>query len=245
MIAVLWGHPRSLSTALERVVIERGDFAVFHEPFSCLYYSHQKKMAVPHMHKVANHPSNYEDIKSYIFSIADRSAVFIKDMCYHCHDFLIKDEDFLEKIVNTFIIRDPRRSIASHYSINPEVTREEIGYESQYEIFRKVVDLTGKVPPIIDAEDLQKDPDRMVRIYCDTLGVPHIPEALHWEKGHKKEWDMWEEWHVDASQSTEIHSNARRYETTVDNDPRLKSNFEYHQPFYEEMYRHRLVPGTV
>jgi hypothetical protein len=30
--------PRSVSTALERVFVERGDFKVFHEPFSVSYY---------------------------------------------------------------------------------------------------------------------------------------------------------------------------------------------------------------
>lgn len=34
----LWAVPRSVSTALERVFVERGDFKVFHEPFSVSYY---------------------------------------------------------------------------------------------------------------------------------------------------------------------------------------------------------------
>lgn len=34
----LWAVPRSVSTALERVFVERGDFKVFHEPFSASYY---------------------------------------------------------------------------------------------------------------------------------------------------------------------------------------------------------------
>ena len=33
-----WAVPRSVSTALERVFVERGDFKVFHEPFSVSYY---------------------------------------------------------------------------------------------------------------------------------------------------------------------------------------------------------------
>ena len=34
----LWSVPRSLSTAFERVFVERGDFEVLHEPFSASYY---------------------------------------------------------------------------------------------------------------------------------------------------------------------------------------------------------------
>jgi hypothetical protein len=35
----LWAHPRSRSTVLERVFIERGDFEVFHEPFAHMAFS--------------------------------------------------------------------------------------------------------------------------------------------------------------------------------------------------------------
>ena len=44
-ILAIWAHPRALSTALERVFIERGDFAVMHEPFSVVYYLHERQAA--------------------------------------------------------------------------------------------------------------------------------------------------------------------------------------------------------
>src|SRR3712207_7439034 len=34
----LWAVPRSLSTAFERVFVERDDLEVLHEPFSAAYY---------------------------------------------------------------------------------------------------------------------------------------------------------------------------------------------------------------
>ena len=39
----LWAVPRSISTAFERVFVERGDFEVFHEPFSAYYYSTERQ----------------------------------------------------------------------------------------------------------------------------------------------------------------------------------------------------------
>lgn len=44
MIA-LWAHPRSRSTVLERVFIERGDFEVFHEPFAHVAFN--ERSAIP------------------------------------------------------------------------------------------------------------------------------------------------------------------------------------------------------
>ena len=35
-IVPLWSVPRSISTGFERMMIERGDFKVIHEPFSLL-----------------------------------------------------------------------------------------------------------------------------------------------------------------------------------------------------------------
>jgi len=37
-IIALWSIPRSLSTAFERLMMQRGDFKVFHEPFSYFFY---------------------------------------------------------------------------------------------------------------------------------------------------------------------------------------------------------------
>ena len=40
MMVPLWSIPRSVSTGFERMMMERGDFKVIHEPFS--YYFYQK-----------------------------------------------------------------------------------------------------------------------------------------------------------------------------------------------------------
>ena len=42
-IIFLWSHPRSLSTVMQRVMLERGDFRNFHEPFIYTYYVHKRK----------------------------------------------------------------------------------------------------------------------------------------------------------------------------------------------------------
>ena len=41
----LWAVPRSISTAFERVFVERGDFKVFHEPFSASYYYSEERQS--------------------------------------------------------------------------------------------------------------------------------------------------------------------------------------------------------
>jgi hypothetical protein len=41
----LWAVPRSLSTAFERVFVERDDLEVLHEPFSASYYYSEERLS--------------------------------------------------------------------------------------------------------------------------------------------------------------------------------------------------------
>ncbi|MFW5641097.1 MAG: sulfotransferase family protein, partial [Thermodesulfobacteriota bacterium] len=84
-IIALWTHPRSISTALERVMMERGDLKVLHEPFSYLYYVESGKATIPQEYEDPNHPRSYDGIKDFILGHGETKPVFFKDMCAHCH----------------------------------------------------------------------------------------------------------------------------------------------------------------
>src|ERR1700712_4545797 len=100
MIA-LWAHPRSRSTVLERVFIERGDFEVFHEPFSHMAFDEQS--AIPHGNLNCGMPRDYEAIKALLRNTRQRAHVFHKDMAYHCLDRLKADAEFLRGKKNVSI----------------------------------------------------------------------------------------------------------------------------------------------
>ena len=247
-ILALWAHPRSLSTALERVFIERGDLVVMHEPFSALYYMLERRANPAHADFDGTEVADYELIRNGIIRAASQRAICFKEMCYHCHDHLRKDDSFLTRVTNVFLIRDPRQSIASHFALNPDVTCEEIGYETEASIFRRVWELTGDTPLVIAAEDLQQDPAGTMNALCSRIGLEHRPDALNWQPGHCEQWDDWKQWHREVAASSGIHPGRTDYAKTVDNDPRLASYYNYHQPFYEEMRRERLTarqPDTV
>lgn len=241
-IVALWVHPRSLSTPVERIMMERGDFMILHEPTSYVYYVTDQKAANPWQHEDPNHPKTYEEAKKSILSAAEEAPVYFKDMPYHAFDYVMKDDEFLRRTINTFLIREPEKTILSHFTMHPKVNQEEIGYEHQYKLFRKVADLNDNTPPIvIDADDLEDNPDGIMEAYCDALEISFKPESLTWEAGHKKEWDSWKEWHVDASKSIGIQKNMETFDIGIEDVPHLKGFYEYHLPFYEAMYKHRLV----
>lgn len=240
-VYALWTHPRSISTAFERVMIERKDMTILHEPFSYYYYVQQDGATIEQQYVDPEHPTDYPGIKGHIRKSAGDSPVFFKDMCAHCYEALARDEAFLGQLHNTFLIRDPAKAIASYYAMNPDVTLEEVGLKQVCAVFEKVAAMTGEAPVVVDADDLEADPDGIVRAYCRRLGLAFIPEAMSWAPEHQEEWEIWKDWHVDAAQSTGIRKNMERFEVTIDNSDHLKRMYDEVKPFYDRMYRHRVV----
>lgn len=244
-ILALWAHPRSLSTAVERIMIERGDFEVLHEPFSVVYYHTEGRAAAVHADFSETAPSDYESVRDDILRRAQFHPVCFKDMCYHCHDHLLQDDEFLRRMTSVFLIRDPRPTIASHFAKNSHMTNDEIGYEMQAGVFRKVARINGSPPPVISAEELQMNPGAVMSALWIKIGVGERPDALRWSAGHKTEWNTWEEWHREVADSTSIRpasadAGSKKYEHTVENHAGLAEFEQHHRPFYEEMYRHRI-----
>ncbi len=238
-IIALWTHPRSISTAFERVMMERGDLKILHEPFSYLYYVHEAGATITQQYVDPNHPTDYPGIKTHIGSAAKEKPVFFKDMSAHCFNEIFSDEDFLKRLTNTFLIRDPAKAIASYYAMNPDVTVAEVGLEQLCAVYEKASSL-GHGPVVVDADDLEDDPEGVIRSYCRALDIPFIPEALTWDPGQKAEWEIWKDWHKDAAESTGIQKNVETFEVTVENSDHLKRMYEDQLPFYQKMYAKRV-----
>ena len=65
-VIILWAHPRSMSTAIERVMRERGDFDCLHEPFLHYYYIERSAKPLPHFDTEQDHPSSYAETRDMI-----------------------------------------------------------------------------------------------------------------------------------------------------------------------------------
>jgi hypothetical protein len=236
-IIALWSVPRSLSTTAEQVMRQRGDFEIIHQPFGFLYYQDNPKVKSPFPNV-----KTYEDIKNNICSTAKKHDVFFKGMCHFCDEFLT-DIDFIQKLINTFIIRNPAKTILSHYKLNPDVTSLEIGNERQYQLFQRTISL-GKKPIIIDADDLENQPINTIKLYCNVVGIPFIQKALTWKATPGKNWGVGDaaHWYKNIAESTGIKKQTDiDHLATINKNPKLKIFYDYHLPFYQEMYKYRLI----
>jgi hypothetical protein len=239
-IIALWSIPRSVSTAFERMMMERGDFKVIHEPFSYFFYAKEQAATAVGMNVDPKQPQDFEDILTMIKSEAENSPVFFKDMSYHA--ISRATQAFLDNFENTFIIRDPAITLISHYKLNPDFTLTEAGYEEQFKMFEMVNKATGKLPAIVDAEDLIQSPSTVIESYCQKVGIPYIPEALTWPAEFKSEWKTWEQWHLDAAESTGFTKDMETFDFTVQDIPRLTEMYTKCHPYYLELYQLRIQP---
>ena len=226
----LWSSPRSLSSAFCRMMIERGDFTVFHEPFSSL-------VVLGYVMIDDRKISTTDDLAAELVALSRRKPVFVKETTEYRYD-AVDHPTLLATGTHTFLIRSLGDAIASHYAMNPEVRCEEIGMRHLHEIFERVGQARGRPPVVVEAEDLIRDPHETVRRYCDVVGIPFLPSALTWQPGDRPEWSRTSRWQQAVARTTGFGRPDSRHLVTVDNNTMLAGFYAEELPFYERLRSH-------
>lgn len=198
----LWAVPRSVSTAFERVFVERDDAVVLHEPFSHAFYFGEERQSERYADQAAAPDQTFEDVRERVLEAGDAPIVFMKDMAYQASP--LRDLGFYGQFRNTFIIRDPREALLSLHNKWPDFTMTEAGYQAQGRLFDLVTEDLAQPPVVVDATDLRSRPRQVVEAYCAAVGVPHREEALRWQERPIDIWQDWAGWHDDAERSQGI-----------------------------------------
>jgi hypothetical protein len=231
----LWAVPRSRSTAFLRIMLERGDLEVVHEPFSYFVGDGSFELG-------GRRVNTMPELLNGMIELNDAGKrVFFKDTSDYRYPELLAHERLYHEVINTFIIRDPAATVASHYAMNPNLTLDEAGFEYLHTIFEAVRQATGEIPLVIDGDELVADPAGYVRAYCEHTGLPFLDNALSWQPGTKAAWQRTERWHQEVANSTGLTAKPSSHKETAENNPYLRQLVEHHRPFYEAMHEHRLV----
>ncbi len=243
-IICLWCHPRSMSTAMERVMRERGDFECFHEPFMYDYYVHRKQAHMPHFDVDPSLPVSYPEIKAMLLEKANHSPVFIKDMSYYVVPQMFDDVDFARRITHSFLIRNPMHSILSYFKLDNNVSQEEIGLEAQWRHVEWLKNELSIDPIILVAEQIRENTETVIKKYWQTLGLEIKNDAFKWNTGKAPEdWQQVSGWHGNVSQSKGIRKpnkendlkRQQEFHKLAVQNPKLQKFFNHHQPFYEKL----------
>jgi hypothetical protein len=215
------------------MMAERGDRLVVHEPFS-----HVADFGAAEVDGRA--VRSERDLIDALRELAAERPVFFKDTTDFHYPELLADGDFLREATHAFMIRDPEAAIASHYRLNPELGRDEIGFAWLYEIYAAVEEATGTQPVVIDGDDLVAAPEAVVREYCAQVGIPYVPEALQWKPKALPSWQRTARWHTSVSESSGFEPPRSDGAVDVESHPRLGAYLRYHRPYYERLYARRL-----
>ena len=229
----LWAVPRSISTAFERVFVERDDFEVLHEPFSDAYYYGPDRLSDRFAEAEPKEGHSFDSVLANVLAPREK-RVFVKDMAYQAKKVL--SPEFASRFVNTFIVRDPKYVLVSLYKMWPDFTFEETGYEDLHRLFKYATE-GGEDVAVVDAMTFSENPAGVLAAYCEHLQIPFRSGSLTWESRDVEHWDSWEGWHDDAEKSTGIEPATRR-------DPELPEELEgiYERclPYYYELAAHAI-----
>ena len=229
----LWAVPRSISTAFERVFVERDDFEVLHEPFSEAYYYGPDRLSDRFAEAEPKEGYSFENVLANVLAPREK-RVFVKDMAYQAKGVL--GPEFASRFVNTFIVRDPKYVLVSLYKMWPDFTFEETGYEDLYRLFKYATE-GGEDVVVVDAMTFSENPAGVLAAYCEHLEIPFRSGSLTWESRDVEHWDSWEGWHDAAERSTGIKPATRR---DPDLSGELEEVYERCLPYYYELAAHAI-----
>ncbi len=223
----VWAVPRSLSTAFERWVIERGDHHVIDEPFSAVYYLGPER--VSDRFGLVEPESTGDDVRRIVENAP--SPTFVKDMVHHVPPELRSQIATMGR--HTLLTRDPTLAIPSFAQVWPDVTWEECGYEALVE-FADHLDDIGLDHDVIDADDLMRDPESTLRTWANGQGLDFDPATLTWEAGMAPQWTRWREFHHSSMASRGFEPRTPRPIPAID-DARIAALVERAAPLHQRL----------
>ena len=238
----MWSGPRNISTALMRAWGNRPDTFVCDEP---LYAHYLKTTGVDHpgaAEVIAHQENDWRKVVGRLTEPVPRGKdiFYQKQMTHHLLPEI--DRDWLGRVTNAFLIREPREMLTSLVKVYPEAGLVDTGLPQQVEIFELVRKETGKIPPVIDSRDVLEDPRGMLSALCSAVGVPFLEAMLSWPPGRRETDGVWaKHWYANVEKTTTFGP----YQPKDEPVPRhLEGMYADCVTLYESLHRHRLRPAT-
>lgn len=237
----MWSGPRNLSTAMMRSFAARPDCAAVDEPFYAPFLAatgldHPMRDTI-----LAAHESDPAKVATFCRGPAPGGApVFYQKHMTH-HMLPAFDLSFMDEVTNAFLIRDPARVVASYEVKRERPTFEDLGFVRQSELFERVADRLGAVPPVVDSLAVLADPRGTLTALCAALGLSFDAAMLTWAAGPHAEDGAWApHWYGAVFRSTGFASPNLAEPQLSDHGRRLADEAA---PYYERLARHALGPA--
>ncbi|XBH62358.1 hypothetical protein VPH35_116605 [Triticum aestivum] len=206
-----WSAPRSLSTSLMYSFSERDDMDVLDEP---LYANFLRVTGVdrPYRQELLSKmdPDGNKVVKEVIFGPGEKAYRYCKHIAKQRLPNLTGD--LMKKGKHFILIRNPMNILPSFDKVVPPSFLE-LGVAELVAIYSELCEL-GSPPPVIDADDLQRDPEAVLSGLCEDLGIPFQPQMLKWKAGPRDFDGIWAPWWYESVHTSTGFSKSRRYPMT-------------------------------
>ena len=238
----MWSGPRNISTGLMRAWENRPDTFVWDEPFYA-YYLRKTGRQHPGADEIIDHnESDWQKVVDRLLGdIPQGNAIFyLKQMTHHLLPEI--DREWIGTMTNCFLIRDPREMLTSYLNIEqlPEPKLEDIGLPQQWEIFERVRNITGEVPPVLDSKDVLNHPRSMLEGLCARIGVDFFEEMLTWPAGSRETDGIWAKyWYAGVEKSTGFQPYLSKPDQIPDH---LQELLQRCLEIYRRLYEYRMLP---
>lgn len=206
-----WSAPRSLSTSLMYSFSERDDMDVLDEP---LYANFLRVTGVdrPYRQELLSKmdPDGNKVVKEVIFGPGEKAYRYCKHIAKQRLPNLTGD--LMKKGKHFILIRNPMNILPSFDKVVPPSFLE-LGVAELVAIYSELCEL-GSPPPVIDADDLRRDPEAVLSGLCEDLGIPFQPQMLKWKAGPRDFDGIWAPWWYESVHTSTGFSKSRRYPMT-------------------------------
>lgn len=233
----MWSGPRNLSTAMMRAFSSRPDCAVSDEPFYAAYLAATGIVHPMNDEVLASQPQDPHQVAADMLGPVPggRPVWYQKHMAHHMIDGF--PLDWMDDVTNVFLLRRPERVLASYAQKREDVSLEDIGFAQQATLFGRVADRLGKAPPVVDSEDVRRDPRGTLTALCAAIGLDFDEAMLSWPKGQHPDDGVWApHWYGAIFASTGF---APPDEKVVELPDHLRRIADAAQVFYERMAAHK------
>jgi sulfotransferase family protein len=237
----MWSGPRNISTAMMRAWGNRSDTFVCDEPL----YAHYL-LTTGH----TDHPGYKETIRAYESDwtkVADwltgpipeaKPIFYQKHMAHHLQPGM--GLDWIDRLTNCFLIRQPSETIASLAEFLPSFTVEETGLPQQVALFDRILEHSGAAPPVIDTCNVLTEPRGTLQELCKVVDVPFDEGMLNWPAGPRVTDGAWAPyWYQKVYQTTSFGAIRPRSGVIPEH---LRHVLDDCQHLYERLRNHRIRP---
>lgn len=184
----MWSGPRNLSTAMMRSFGARGDCACVDEPFYAHYLAETGLDHPMRDQVLASQPQDWRVARDALMGPVAAPVQYQKHMVQHMLPGI--DTDWLDGLVNVFLIREPERVAASFANKRGLPGAAELGFRRQVQLFDELRG-RGQAPVVIDSADIRRDPRAALTALCAAIGIGFTDRMLGWRPGPKPEDGIW------------------------------------------------------